>query len=447
MIGQVLKAAHDLLGHNGIGRTYAAVKKLYYWKGMKPVITKYIQNCYKCQQRNRQVIKYNKLHFDTASFPMEFISMDLIGEFHPPSKKGNKYALPVICMLTGYVFCVSLKSRTACEVIQAYIDNIYAAFGGSREILSDNRTEFKNQMFENIAQELGVEYKKYTAPYHPSSNGKIEGFHNFLKACLAKHISGKLEWDEVTPLACAAYNFMPNENSRESPFFLMFARDPILPLNTLLCPKIRYMGNDHNIISLEAMKSMFELVTVNLKKARARKDPEHFPDVTQLQEGDTVMIKNHTAKAFEPKYVGDYRIIRITGHKVLLKSLKTGQEKEEHLDHIKYVLPADRHISALPDYEQFGRKTNLRLNPDKIPDLEWELSDKLHTTNIGQVVRPDTRPPKEKDCVTIEIDTIFVNVYSYTYQKIACTSTTHSGRRQPICHVLSIQMGKRIIQQ
>ena len=46
-----------------------------------------------------------------------------------------------------------------------------------------------------------MEYKKYTAPYHPSSNGKIEGFHNFLKACLAKHISGKLEWDEVT-LSC-----------------------------------------------------------------------------------------------------------------------------------------------------------------------------------------------------------------------------------------------------
>ena len=41
------------------------------------------------------------------------------------------------------------------------------------------------------------------------------------------------------------------------------------------------MGNDHNIILLEAMKSMFELVTVNLKKARARKDLKHFPDVTQ----------------------------------------------------------------------------------------------------------------------------------------------------------------------
>ena len=78
--------------------------------------------------------------------------MDLIGEFHPPSKKGNKYALTVICMLMGYVFCVPLKSKTACEVIQVYIDNIYAVFGGSRKILSNNRTEFKNQMFENTAQ-------------------------------------------------------------------------------------------------------------------------------------------------------------------------------------------------------------------------------------------------------------------------------------------------------
>ena len=39
-------------------------------------------------------------------------------------------------------------------------------------------------------------------------------------------------------LACAAYNFIPNEQSKESPFFLMFGRDPVLPLHTLLEPKI-----------------------------------------------------------------------------------------------------------------------------------------------------------------------------------------------------------------
>ena len=75
---------------------------------------------------------------------MEFISMDLISEFYPPSKYGHKYALTVICMLTGYVFCIPLKTKQASEVVQAYIDNVYARFGGSLKILSDNGTKFKN---------------------------------------------------------------------------------------------------------------------------------------------------------------------------------------------------------------------------------------------------------------------------------------------------------------
>ena len=45
----------------------------------------------------------------------------------------------------------------------------------------------------------------------------------------------------------------------------MFGRDPVLPLNTLFEPKIRYMGNDINVLSLEAMKNMFEIAAANLK--------------------------------------------------------------------------------------------------------------------------------------------------------------------------------------
>ena len=39
--------------------------------------------------------------------------MDLIGEFHPASSKGNRYALTVICMLTGFTFCIPLKNKTS----------------------------------------------------------------------------------------------------------------------------------------------------------------------------------------------------------------------------------------------------------------------------------------------------------------------------------------------
>ena len=75
------------------------------------------------------------------------------------------------------------------------------------------------------------------------------------------------EWDVLVPLACAACNFISNEHSKESPFFLMFGRDTVLPLNTLLGPRMRYLGNNINVLSLEAMKNMFEIAATNLKMA------------------------------------------------------------------------------------------------------------------------------------------------------------------------------------
>ena len=253
LTGQILRMAHNELGHNGTQRTYTILKRLYYWKGLS--VEKHIKMCYQCQRRNKQVVKYATLHFDVATFPMQLISMDLIGEFHPPTSRKHQYALTVICMLTGYVFCVPLKTKTSEEGIQAYIDNVYSTFGGSLKMLSDNGTEFKNMMFEQISKELRLEYKLYTPPYHPASNGRIEGFHAFLKVCIAKHVAPQLEWDVLIPLDCAAYNFIPNEHSNESPFFLMFGRDPVLPLNTLLGPKMRYLGNDINILSPETRKT------------------------------------------------------------------------------------------------------------------------------------------------------------------------------------------------
>ena len=48
---------------------------------------------------------------------MEFINMDLIGEFNPPTSTGHPYALTVMDMLTGYVFCTLLKNKKAKEVV------------------------------------------------------------------------------------------------------------------------------------------------------------------------------------------------------------------------------------------------------------------------------------------------------------------------------------------
>ena len=78
------------------------------------------------------------------------------------------------------------------------------------------------------------------------------------------------KWDDVVPLACAADNFMPNEHSKESPFFLMFGREALLPLNTLFKPSVRYLGNDENLLSLEALKNIYQLVAEKLEESQAK---------------------------------------------------------------------------------------------------------------------------------------------------------------------------------
>ena len=137
----ILRLAHDELGHNGCTRTYMMIKMLYYWKGLKNSVCHHTKRCKACLQRNGQVVCYTKSHFNVPEMPMQFISLDLIGEFHPDSATGNAYALTVICMLTEYTFCLPIKTKTASYIVQAYIDNVYSKFGGSSHISSDNGTK------------------------------------------------------------------------------------------------------------------------------------------------------------------------------------------------------------------------------------------------------------------------------------------------------------------
>ena len=192
---------------------------------MKEDIRKHCKTCATCHVHKLENVKFERKIFKPSLQPMDFICMDLIGEFHPLTSHGHRYALTAVFMLTGFTWCVPLKTKTAEEVTKAYMDHIYSNFGGSIKILMDNRTEFKNKLFKEVINKLGTEFYIHSPPYRQQ---------RFLKTCIGKHINYRLEWDELTPMATACYNFFPNCSARESAFFVMFGRDPINKLNMLL---------------------------------------------------------------------------------------------------------------------------------------------------------------------------------------------------------------------
>ena len=375
LIESILKAAHDDSGHNGFPRTYSAIRRLYYWKGIKEDVRQHCTNCYTCQLHRTATVKFEAKHFKPGLQPMDFIAMDLIGEFHPPSSQGNRYALTGICMLTGFTWCIPLKSKKAAEVSRAYLQHVYSVLGGSTKILTDNGTEFKNEVFKEMLQKLGTEKLIHSPPYRPQSNGRIEGFHRYLKACMAKYMRAGLEWDEVTAMATAAYNYFPNMSAKESAFFLMYGRDPLNKLSAILNAPRRYLGDATGFPDLEALENMYQMVAQQLMNSRERyvksnrynKVPDHG-----ILVGDLVLVKDHTAKSFQPKYKEDFRVVQVYGTNALQVSDKRGKLHNVHITDVRKINMTEKIAAQLQEVYNNKSRTAKNLIPQgRIPDLGW----------------------------------------------------------------------------
>ena len=128
----VLFLGHNQSGHNGYQRTYSAIKCSYYWKGMRKHILVHCKTCVTCAKQKIQKIQFEQQIFKPGVQPMEFVCINLIGEFHLPSSKGNRYTLTAVCMLTGFTFCIPIKNQSAEEVIMAWRNHISFPFGVCR---------------------------------------------------------------------------------------------------------------------------------------------------------------------------------------------------------------------------------------------------------------------------------------------------------------------------
>ena len=162
----------DDLGHNGFPRTYAAEELIFYWKNIKENVWDHCIMCQVCMLHRKELVKFERKLFHPSLSSMDFICMDLTGEFHAPTRCGHCFALTACCMLTGFTWCMPLKTKTAAEVVTAYKNHIACPFGGSVKILMDDGTEFKNKLFKEVVKEQGTEMTIHSPPYRPQSNGK-----------------------------------------------------------------------------------------------------------------------------------------------------------------------------------------------------------------------------------------------------------------------------------
>ena len=94
-------------------------------------------------------------------------------------------------------------------------------------------------------------------------------------------------------------------------------------------------------------------MVTNLKTAREKRQP-NLPVDSKLREGDLVLIKDHMAKAFQPRFKGNFCVIKQKGNRVEIRPAEGEETTKVHVTDIKKVTPAEHISTQLPDYNKLG---------------------------------------------------------------------------------------------
>ena len=178
--------------------------------------------------------------------------------------------------------------------------------------------------------------KVNTSAYHPQSNSLVEHFNRTFTNMLANTVKPGVEWDTRLSYVLFAYRATLKVSTNESPFFLLYGRDPQLPPELALSPPVQRDSmqlDDYNSRLVRAMSETWELARQSINKAQ---DKQKLHDKTarnaEFKVGDRVFafmpaMKTKPAYKLAWPYKGPYRIIQLypSGAELLLID-KTGSQ-------------------------------------------------------------------------------------------------------------------------
>ena len=100
-----------------------------------------------------------------------------------------------------------------------------------KKIITDQGRNFESELIGHLCQLAGVQ-KLRTSPYHPQTNGQCERFNGTLLNMLGTITpEQKKDWKSHVPALVHAYNCTRNAATGFSPYFLLFGREPRLPVD------------------------------------------------------------------------------------------------------------------------------------------------------------------------------------------------------------------------
>ena len=253
-------------------------KKRFFWFNMVTDIQKWVRSCAKCVEHKRyQPKQHGLLQPIKSDFPFQMVGADIAGPFKR-STGGYKYILVIIDYFTNWVEAVPLRSLTAEDTAKAFFNLIISRHGCPNTIRIDRGTMFKS-VFETLCNTFNIEIIRAPATHH-QAQGKIERFIQFVKNSLATVTNSAMKnWDEMINNVLFVYRISFSRVLDDSPFFLLYGRDAIIPqdlaLNLQSKKKLFDNTTEYKIELLKTLKKAYEKVR-KVKDKEQTKYKEYF---------------------------------------------------------------------------------------------------------------------------------------------------------------------------
>ena len=321
----ILKQSHDEMAHIGCEKTHSIIKSNYHWRGLFRDVVHYVTNCVTCQTRS---VKKNKAPLQIPEPVLnnnEKVAIDTVGPL-PLSANQNKYIITLVDTYSGWPEAYAVPDKSASTVARILLQEYIPRHSCMLTLLSDNGTEFVNEIVDHICKELKICRIK-TSIFHPQGNSKVERFHRILGDMISKQLNSKNDscWEDCIPHALHAYRVSDHASNGFSPFFLHYARDPTLPLDTILLPRRKYLGEEQHRIALERQHEAFKTVQHRVRQNKIKQKMNYDKNAVNIEyePGDAVYLyNNYKNSKFDKKWLPYYRILKKTApHNYVVQSV------------------------------------------------------------------------------------------------------------------------------
>ena len=226
---QVLEVCHDEVGHLGIERTTSLLKDRFYWPKMENDIEEYVKTCPRCLNF-KAIPEKAELNIINVTRPLEMVHIDFL-TIEAPRKDKDVNVLVVTDHFTRYAQAYITRSQMASVVANTLWEKFFVHYGFPEKILSDQGRNFESNLIAELCKLTQIE-KLRTTPYRPEGNGSCERFNRTLismKGTLPDEL--KINWPQHVSTLTLAYNCTRSNATEFSPYFLMYGRQPLLPVD------------------------------------------------------------------------------------------------------------------------------------------------------------------------------------------------------------------------